>query len=420
MPTPRKNKRYIGNHFVWILTERSHVWWADGRSNSPNVGRHSLGTKDRTEAFRLVQQLDTAKAVEYGLAEPEIAVATAREELPLAVGRKLYEDHVGRSRLIGGARASTQKRYRPVLDKLAKFLNKRGIATWNGLTDAVLEAYLGHLEKCGLAYRTQYLEGNTIKAIVAFLIEKKELPAEARLTVKLKKPQGTDTYCWRTAEVLAILEHARGRPELRWLHDVLATLAYTGMRIGEVIALRWSNLDLSTDKIYLVDETASSRRGSQPRQTLKGGQNRSFPIHPDLKPILEAIAKGSDGYVFRGPRLGRLKADTVRNIFIRDVLRPLAAEFPTPVGEIGFAHGRLHSFRHFFCSWCVNGGKPQQTVMAWLGHKDSKLVAHYYHLLDEESGRQMAGLTLSKQSPSEMRGASSGAPNEVSEPESHG
>ena len=76
-------------------------------------------------------------------------------------------------------------------------------------------------------------------------------------------------------------------------------------------------------------------------------------------------------------------------------MTPLAEQFPTPDGEVGFADGRLHSFRHFFCSLCANRGVPQQVVMRWLGHKSSAMVQHYYHLHDEEARRQMRRITLS-------------------------
>jgi integrase len=56
------------------------------------------------------------------------------------------------------------------------------------------------------------------------------------------------------------------------------------------------------------------------------------------------------------------------------------------------ASGRLHSFRHYFCSRYANSGVPEQVVMAWLGHADSKMVRHYYHLHDDEAQRQMKRL----------------------------
>ena len=68
--------------------------------------------------------------------------------------------------------------------------------------------------------------------------------------------------------------------------------------------------------------------------------------------------------------------------------------FPTPEGEIGFADGRLHSFRHYFCSYCANAGTPERVVMAWLGQQSSRMVQHYYHLHDEEAQRQMKRLNF--------------------------
>ena len=57
--------------------------------------------------------------------------------------------------------------------------------------------------------------------------------------------------------------------------------------------------------------------------------------------------------------------------------------------EIGFEHGRLHSFRHFFCSQCFLGGASEGEIKEWLGHADSKMVEHYRHLRSEDAQRKM-------------------------------
>lgn len=395
MPKKLKYERYAGKYFSWTLLQRNGVFWADGRSNSINAGRHSLGTKIREEAVDALQHLDLTIAVQHGLADPELLEPQQGAELPLDLGRKLYEDHTKRPKVQKGIRKSSQKRYKAVLDKLFTFVNKRSITTWNRITTSVVEKYLLFLDGEDYAHATMYLEGTTIKQIVNFFIRKKHLPQEAKITLVLEKPQGTDTYCWRTEEVIAIRELALSHPELRWLYNVVTTLTFTGLRIGELINLRWSDVDFTKGMIRLVDESTSSRkkqRGSQ--RTLKSGRNRSFPIHDELRPVLESIARNADGYVFHGPLGGRLKADTVRNILVREVLKPLAKKFPTPPDEIGFKDGRLHSFRHFFCSLCAHNKVPQQTVMSWLGHQNSKLIAHYYHLYDDEAHRQMGKIKL--------------------------
>ena len=84
-----------------------------------------------------------------------------------------------------------------------------------------------------------------------------------------------------------------------------------------------------------------------------------------------------------------LKPDTVRINLIRDVLTPLAEKFPATIGVDGFTDGRLHSFRHYFCSICAGSNVPEQVVKEWLGHADSRMVRHYFHLHDDEAQRQM-------------------------------
>lgn len=227
------------------------------------------------------------------------------------------------------------------------------------------------------------------------LVAKRRLPAEARITLRLPKPQGMDAYCWRPDEVLTILAHTRATPELQWLHALLATLTYTGLRIGEAVALRWTDVDLAAGTVRLVDESTSARRApGRPARTTKGGRDRSFPLNPELWPVLERLPRHADGFVFHGPNGGRLKSDTVRNVLVKEVLTPLADRFPTPPGEVGFANGRLHSFRHFFCSLCANQMVPQQVLMVRLGHRDSKLVSNYYHLHDDEARRHMRNVRL--------------------------
>ena len=221
-----------------------------------------------------------------------------------------------------------------------------------------------------------------------WLVKGGHLPAGRRIELPLQKARGTDTYCWRPEEVRAMLEHCRGRPELEWLGGVILALAATGLRISELAGLRWSDADLDAGMIRLVDETGSGRRtGKGPARTLKSGRDRSFPIQEELLPVLLAMPRHPDGSVFHGPRGGRLKPDVVRRVLVRDVLKPLSA-------GAGFADGRLHSFRHFFCSLCANRGVSQRVVMRWLGHSDSRMVEHYYHLNDDEARRQMGRIKL--------------------------
>ena len=61
--------------------------------------------------------------------------------------------------------------------------------------------------------------------------------------------------------------------------------------------------------------------------------------------------------------------------------------------------GTLHTFRHFFISMCASSGAvPIATCMTWVGHKDTDMVWHYYHLSDTASQDAMVRMAAHKYS----------------------
>ena len=135
MPKKTKYEHVTGRFFTWRLYQRaSGVWYADGRANSPCPGRHSLEKKNIAEALENLRQLDLVKAVEMGLADAKELVDSSDNRLSLADGIRLYREHVGRSPVTGGARASTQKRYRAVFDKFEPFATREGVQCWNDVS----------------------------------------------------------------------------------------------------------------------------------------------------------------------------------------------------------------------------------------------------------------------------------------------
>jgi len=128
---------------------------------------------------------------------------------------------------------------------------------------------------------------------------------------------------------------------------------------------------------------------TEAEQKTKSHRSRSLPIRTELREIFVRLPRHKDDRVFHGPNGGKIKPDTVRNILIREVLKPLSQRFPKGVNGPGIAAGRLHSFRHYFCSISSDHGVSEQMLMQWLGHRDSEMIRRYYHLRIDESRRQM-------------------------------
>ncbi len=388
MPKRRTPDVVQCQHFRWRLFRRKDVWQADGRGRERDVGRHSLNTKDRAEALENLPKLDLTIAVQLGLAEPK-TLPCSSHPLSLQAGRALYEDHLNRPDVIGGPSAKTRARYRAVLDKFRNSLDKSGINRWNAVNEAHVSAYLRGLQRQGYADATLYLEAVTILQVLKFLVGQEHIRRECLFHLKLKKPDGTSSYCYRGEEVAAMISVCQEDPSLGWMADVIQALYQTGMRIGELATLRHSDLDFERNLIRLTNDRGRRALTRSDRRVTKNRRDRCFPMTVDLRAVLQRQARTQDGFVFHGPRGGRLKPDTVRNIFVAKVIAPLVDRFPSSDGEIGFADGRLHSFRHAFCSRCANDGVPERVVMSWLGHSSSKVTNIYYHLSDREGQRQI-------------------------------
>lgn len=386
------NDPIIQHTFRYRLKRRSHVFYADGRSCNPfDVGRHSLGTKDRNEALRRLKELDRHLAVKFGKTDPSILNEQSPGHVPLGEGFEQYKASCRVRK--GGISPKSIKRYQAIFDKFEAYLAKRSVTTWNGVTTAIVESYLTYLQSEMYEYATRYLELTTIKQIIKWMIKRGMLPERAKIDVSFPKPSGTTTYCWSPEEYSAIISWCQDTPKLRWLHGILVGLGTTGFRISELASLRWSDLDLDRNQIRLTDERRlAAKQGREGRRT-KNGRDRTLPVHADLQKILQAMQRHQDGLVFHGPKGGVVKPDTVRNILTREVLRPLRERFPSEPDQIGFVDGRLHSFRHYFCSTAAaSGAVSEQVVKAWLGHRDSNMVRRYFHLQDEASQQHMKSL----------------------------
>jgi integrase len=380
----------VCEYFVWRLFERDGVLYADGRcTGKNNLGKHSLGTRDPEKALAALRLLDRQKAVERGLASPtstSTALAPSVNE-----GWNLFLAHCERPGVLQGVAPRTAKRYKAVRDKHVSFCERQGLASWDRIDKDALESYGRWLHKEGYADRSVFLELTLIKSLIRWLIERKKLAASHRITdLPLRKPEGTDAYCFRPNEVSAMVAYCQGRKELDWLAAVIVALACTGVRISELAALRWADIDFRAGSIWIRDDRASSRRKQLAMlRTTKGRTDRKIPLHADLQSILLTLPRQADGLVFHGPRGARIKPDTVRIILSRDVLTPLKEQFPTPTGETGFEHATPHSFRHYFCSQAFASGANAVQIKDWLGHKDSTMVEHYRHVWDDDSQRQM-------------------------------
>jgi integrase len=143
--------------------------------------------------------------------------------------------------------------------------------------------------------------------------------------------------------------------------------AMTGLRQGELIALRWKDVDWPSSRIRV---RRSYGRGEFSTPKSKRG-SRSVPLADELAAELERHYRGStfggdDDLVFAHPVTGGpLDRSKVRKRFRAAVMR-------AEVREV-----RFHDLRHTFGTRMAAAGVPMRTLQEWLGHRDFKTTLIY-------------------------------------------
>jgi integrase len=175
---------------------------------------------------------------------------------------------------------------------------------------------------------------------------------------------------------------------------LLLTAALTGMRASELRGLRWSDVDLNKRLIHVRQRADHWRKIGQPKSAAGA---RTIPIGDMVVNTLREwklqCPKGSENLVFP-TRVGTV--EYLANVVQRYVQPPQVAA--GVVDGKGRARYGLHSFRHFYASWCINrkadGGLelPPKTVQARLGHSSIVMTLDRYgHLFpSNDDGRELA------------------------------
>lgn len=193
-------------------------------------------------------------------------------------------------------------------------------------------------------------EINILKHLLNLAVEWEIIPMNPAQNVKLPRvPAGRVRYL-QPGELKAVLQEC---PE--WLRPIVALLVFTGMRRGEVLTLRWLDVDEPGGRILLP-------------QT-KNGDGRIVWLNDSASAVIDSLHRGepADGLF---PASLQVTPENVSLSFLRACRRAKIADF------------RLHDLRHTAASWMRMRGADIHTVALLLGHKDLRM-ARYQHLSPE-------------------------------------
>ncbi len=176
--------------------------------------------------------------------------------------------------------------------------------------------------------------------------------------------------------------------------------AFTGLRISELLALQWGDIDSTSCELRVSRAVVYGRVG---RCKTKASQ-RPVPLDKALIDSLDAwravtAYNGAEHWVFASTRLGGHKPLTPRMLLSKHV-QP-AAEAAGIQGRVGF-----HTFRRTTATLLIANGESVKIVQELLGHANAKLTLDLYAQATttgkREAQSRVVAMMLPKSSTSEF------------------
>jgi integrase len=184
---------------------------------------------------------------------------------------------------------------------------------------------------------------------------------EANPFNKIKSPKVPQSFpiFISESELIEILNNT----EMQLMKNIFTIAFYTGMRLGELLNMKWNWIDF-TQNIITIKNSAEFNS--------KNKRERIIPIHQKVKIVLQTLyqlGKDQDNFIFsRNDRL-KLNEDFVSKQFKKAVR---AAKLNDKI--------HFHSLRHSFASALVQRGISLYAVKELLGHGNIKTTQVYSHL----------------------------------------
>lgn len=157
------------------------------------------------------------------------------------------------------------------------------------------------------------------------------------------------------------------------LHNMALVSLHTGMRAGEIFALKWGHLDFENGLIHIADP--------------KSGRARKAFMTPTIKEMFEGLDPGE-------------REDSIFHSRVGGPIQSVSHAFDRVVKELKFNEGitdprqkvTFHSLRHTFASWLAIQGTPILTIKELLGHQSLAMTERYAHLIPDQKRQAVDGI----------------------------
>ena len=263
-----------------------------------------------------------------------------------------------------------------------------GEAELEKMTPSLLQHFITALLKSGNLKTGEGLAPNSVNIVISVLKNSLREACNLGLTAeplgdKIKRPRTNEkkVECFSTSEQ-KMIEAAVKKEEKDKLFGVILCL-YTGLRIGELLALEWDDMDLLSGELRVSRSCHDSKdhMGKYCRKTdlpKTSASYRTVPLPHQLLPLLHTLKKRSDTvYVV---------SEGGEPVSVRSYQR----SFELLLQKYRLPHHGFHALRHTFATRALECGMDVRTLSEILGHRNPTVtLRRYAHSFDEHKREMM-------------------------------
>lgn len=296
-----------------------------------------------------------------------------------------WMDYWMENELLGSIKASSYQTYRSQWTH--HLLPALGQCCMAQLTPKVIHDFVCDLEKSGLAVSTIRGIFRLLSSSMRFAVEEGAIRKNPCVRIRIRSAEAAEQ------RVLSRPEQERLRQAADADSNLPALLSlYTGMRLGEVCALKWSDIDWEKGTLTVrrtVQRVARLPNSGNDRKTMlmigspkSMRSQRVLPIPEFLQERLRCLhhAAFASDYVF---------STTPAAAEPRTIQR----RFQRLMKTVGISGAHFHTLRHSFATRLLELGVDIKTVSALLGHCSAKTTLDFYmHSLLERQREAMERL----------------------------
>ena len=206
------------------------------------------------------------------------------------------------------------------------------------------------------------------------------MPEYSANKIKRPKPKEKQVECFSIQEQKKIEEAALSAKKDKYRGIILCL--YTGLRIGELLALTWNDIDFEKSILSITKTCHDGNENGEHIRIIDTPKTensmRQIPLSKTLVKMLKEIKKKS--------KCEFVIADGKKPVFIRSYQRM----FELFLKELKLPHKGFHSLRHTFATRALECGMDVKTLSEILGHQNpSVTLKRYTHSLMEHKKEMM-------------------------------